>query len=100
MFVNKELSYKGIYNMNIKYNWKQNIDITIRQNIECKINEWIAQEDPFNNPQLNIELSFTDPLDTLLSGVIRDINNKIICNFTSNEFFDNMSADCFKEKKC
>ena len=76
--------------MDVIYIWKTNNRKDSQQYIEEKIKEWIMQEDILNNERLNIILSLNSPLDTDLSGIIKDDSNNIICTFTSNEFLDNL----------
>jgi len=76
--------------MSVNYVWNTNNREDSKQYIEEKIDEWINQEDIFNKKILHIELSLNSPLDTDLSGIIKDDTNNMICTFTSNEFLDNL----------
>jgi hypothetical protein len=76
--------------MSVNYVWNTSNRKDSQQYIEQKIDEWINQEDIFNKKILYIELSLNSPLDTDLSGIIKDDTNNIICTFTSNEFLDKL----------
>ena len=76
--------------MSVNYVWKTSNSKESQQYVEQKIDEWINQEDIFNNKILYIELSLNSPLDIDLSGIIKDDSNNIICTFTSNEFLDKL----------
>lgn len=76
--------------MGVIYIWKTDNRKDSQQYIEEKIKEWITQEDILNNKILNVTLSLSSPLDTDLSGIIKDDSNNIICTFTSNEFLDHL----------
>jgi len=74
--------------MNMNYTWNTSNRKETQEDIEKKITEWISQEIEFNTQALHISLSLHGPLDTNLSGSINDDKNKVICNFTSNEFLN------------
>ena len=76
--------------MSVNYVWNTSNRKDSQQYIEQKIDELINQEDIFNKKILYIELSLNSPLDTDLSGIIKDDTNNIICTFTSNEFLDKL----------
>ena len=76
--------------MGVIYIWKTDNRKDSQQYIEEKIKEWITQEDILNNKILNVTLSLSSPLDTDLSGIIKDDSNNTICTFTSNEFLDHL----------